>query len=625
MKFLKLKRKYSEKFKYIFIFIFAFCSIFSDILLKENNLGIQLTASSIFIFLIIGLVGSNASLLIITIINCILIFINGFNILTYIELLEIYCVWCLYRRNKKNIVIHVLVFWIILALPLIFITSYTVSQNLSIESAFFITLICINRIFNALLGNMLLDYIPFESIIGKNSGLAKIKKLSYTLIYVCIASFVVPIIIFTFSISSSNSKQISEVAVRDLKSASEFANQKVGLWTTEEKNNLKLKNLVQINLLVDMLKTYSSTSEKSVNYYLVDLNNTVITSDNTKEYMRAGMGWLKEGNLTKINSNIYKWTAARENSFFIKNYSIDYAYIYITTVDNLKVVVTIPGTVYTSKSIDLYSKILKIILPILILVGVFVMLVKYIVLNSISKFIKITSDLPQKLKNKEKVIFKKTNISEIDILIGNFQTMVDNFFNMIIEVEETNQKLQESERRLFDQAHFDSLTGLANRHYFFTYVEKVMDNFYLDEIYVDKEGIAFFFMDLDKFKTINDNFGHSVGDKILKEVASRMNNVLKSYDNSYYFAARLGGDEFVIEFVYDNKDEIIKLANNLIEAINEPLIIDENKFVPETSIGICLYPEDGEELENIFINADTSMYKAKYSGGNKFQFHSSIN
>jgi len=625
MNLLKLENKNKISFKYILLPILAFCTIFSDVLIKQNNIGVQLTLSSIFMFLIIGLFKSNASLLTITILNCVLIFINGFNILIFIEVLEIYYVWVLYRRNKKNIVIEVLIFWVGLALPVIFITSYIVSNKLNIESAFFIILISMNRIFNALIGNMLLDYIPFRRIVDRAYYPTKKRTLSNTLFHACTASIVVPIIIFSLATNSSNTDQISEIAIRDLKSASEYVSGKVSLWTDEEKNNLKMKNVLQIHNLVEMLKMYVSTSGNYVNYYLIDLNDTVIVNDNTVDYMKSGLEWLKEGSLTEIHSNTYKWTAPRENAFLIKNYSTKDAYIYITTVDNLKIAITVSEDVYANKSIDVYLDILKILIPLSLAVGVFVIVLKRFILNSISKLIEITSDLPEKLKSKEKVMFEKTNISELDILTDNFQIMVNNLSNMILNVEATNKKLQESERMLYDQAHYDSLTGLPNRHYFFKNVEEIMGNFQINEVYSNKEGIAFFFMDLDKFKSVNDNFGHSAGDKLLKEVANRMNNVLKVYESSCTFIARLGGDEFVIAFIYDDKDEISKLAKDLIEAINKPISIEDNEFIPETSIGICLYPEDGEDLESIFIKSDTSMYKAKYAGGNTFLFYSSLN
>lgn len=621
MKILKLENRQKLVLKHILIFILAFFAIFGDILLQYINLETQLTISSILIFLIIGLVGNNTSLLAVTLINFILFFINGFNILTCIEALEIYYVWFLCKRNNKNILIQVLVFWIVLALPLIFGTNYIFNLNFNMESVFSILMIFMNRIFNALIGSMILEYTPLEKIMGKAYAANKARTLSNLLIYVCLSSIVVPVIIFSLATNSNNQKQISEIAVRDLKSASKYVSQVINPWTEDEKNNLKLKNPIRIYNLIEMLEMYFFNSDNQVNFYLVDLNNKVIANENSPDYMKNGLEWLKEGKLTEVDDNVYKWEAPKENRFIIRNYSKEYAYVYVTNVNDLKIVITVSGSVYINKSIDIYLNILNVLLPLSIFVGIFSIILKKVILNSISELISTTTSLPERLKNNETIIFKNRNIFEIDLIISNFQVMIDNLRRMIVNVEEANKKLQKSERMLFEQAHYDSLTGLPNRHYFFKYVNEVIKDFHINEIYKDKEGIAFFFMDLDKFKSINDNYGHSAGDELLKGVSNRMKNVLEEYDSSCRFVSRFGGDEFVIEFIYDNKDEVIELANKLVQAIIKPITIEGNELNPGTSIGICLYPEDGKDLESFFIKSDEAMYKAKNSGGNRFEFY----
>lgn len=203
----KLEDKHKLMLRYILLSILAFCTIFSDILIQQKNLDIELTISSIFIFLIIGLERNRISLLMITLLTLILFGINGFNIVTSIEALEIYFVWFLYKNNKKNIMVQVSLFWGVLALPLIFIATYVVNSRVSIESAVVILLIFFNRVFNALVGNVILDYIPLERIIGKTHGGTKTNTLSDLLIYVTVASLLVPIMIFYLSSNSRHQKQ----------------------------------------------------------------------------------------------------------------------------------------------------------------------------------------------------------------------------------------------------------------------------------------------------------------------------------------------------------------------------------------------------------------------------------
>lgn len=624
MKLMKLENKHKLILKYILISILAFCAVFSDIFIKQKNFNNQLSVNSIFIFLIIGLSCNNIGLLIITLLNCILFKINGFNILTSIEALEIYYVLFLYRKHKKNITVEVLLFWVLLAFPLLLITNCIVNHSFSLENTFFILLIFLNRIFNVLFSEIFINYIPFERIPGITYAKTETKTISNLLIFSCIALTVIPLNLFTWTTYSNSKNEISELAVKDLKYASDYANQKVNLFTDDEKNNLKLKNPIQLYALITILKTYISSSDNSVNFYLIDFDNTIVSSTNSENYTKNGLAWLKKGTLTKIDSNIYKWTAPVENVFIPKNYSRKYDYVYVTKLNSQKIIITVSQLAYNSKYIYIYLNLLLLFVLLSLFVISFVLILKHTILSSISKLISITSDLPEKLKNNETIVFEKTNLSEINSLKNNFQSMVTILSNMILNVKATNKRLEESEQLLFKQAHFDSLTGLPNRHYFIEYAEKIIKNFYTDKIYAHKHGIAFLFLDLDKFKAVNDIFGHSSGDKLLVEVASRMNTILKTYDSPYTFIGRLGGDEFIIAFIYNTKDEIIKLADNLIASIKQPVMINDNKATVEASIGICLYPEDAKDLNNILIKSDTSMYKAKSSGNGKFLFYSSL-
>lgn len=607
--------------KCILIIFLIFSTLFSDFALQNLNMNLNLTLSSIFIFIIIGLLSSNASLIIITILSFALFAIDGFNIITLIQIIEIFYVWFFYKNNKKNIIFEVIIFGLCFSSPIIILTSYS-NNVISVEFVYFIIMLYLNRVFNALISKMILDYVPLERIFDAVHDRPKAVTLTNLVVQVSIASIVVPILLFSIATNSSNQDQISENAVKDLKSASEYLNKKVEAWSEQQIRNLKLSNPIQVYELIDMVQIYVSRDDNSVNFHLIDLDNKIISSQNSPDFMKNGLEWMKEGSVTQIEPHIYRWVAPKDTQFIIRDYTRDKVYFYETSIDKFKVIVTVSATAYDDRFINFFINLLKLIGPISIFVGVFFIIMKRLMLNSIFELISITSGLPQKLKNNETVEFAKSNIFEIDSLTINFRMMVDNLSSMILNVEATNKKLQESERLLYDQAHFDSLTGLPNRHYFIKKVEADITNFYIDEKFRNKLGIAFFFIDLDKFKAVNDTYGHSTGDKLLKQVAAMMNNVLEGYDGFSTFIARMGGDEFVIEFIYDNKDDITKLANSLISTINKPKKIDNIVLTTGISIGICMFPDDGEDIDSILLKSDSSMYKAKNSGGNKFFFYS---
>ncbi len=194
------------------------------------------------------------------------------------------------------------------------------------------------------------------------------------------------------------------------------------------------------------------------------------------------------------------------------------------------------------------------------------------------------------------------------------------------ELKKTNVKLEQEiqERRTVEKelvihkehlvrlAHYDGLTSLPNRVYFNEMLNKAISR-------AGRNGshLAILFVDLDRFKAINDAFGHSIGDKVLKEIASRFSAALRPDD----ILARLGGDEFII-LLQDISEarQIENIAKKMIAACEKPTKVDSHEFYFTASIGICVYPEHGKTLEDLQRNADIAMYQAKRSGGGVCQF-----
>ena len=175
-------------------------------------------------------------------------------------------------------------------------------------------------------------------------------------------------------------------------------------------------------------------------------------------------------------------------------------------------------------------------------------------------------------------------------------------------------KLHEQSKILDHQAHHDPLTGLPNRLLFSDRLQQGIEKAKRND-----NKLALFFIDLDRFKEINDTLGHEVGDKVLLTVTKRLQDKIRNEDTF----ARLGGDEFTI--IMENlkrSDDATLLAQKLLEVLAHPIHIDGHKLHISTSIGISLYPEDGTQASDLLKYADISMYKAKDEGRNNFQFYS---
>lgn len=190
---------------------------------------------------------------------------------------------------------------------------------------------------------------------------------------------------------------------------------------------------------------------------------------------------------------------------------------------------------------------------------------------------------------------------------GNLSHMIAIFSDM--------SEIHATQERLRYQAFHDPLTLLPSRAYFHERLREMLDS-QTDQ----PQPFAVLFMDLDNFKNVNDTMGHNMGDDLLKQVASRLKTCL----SETCFVGRFGGDEFavLIPDIYSPENDPLATARRIISEIERPFDIAGHKFFIGTSIGICQYPEHGQDMESLLRNSDTAMYRAKAAGKNQLRVYS---
>jgi diguanylate cyclase (GGDEF)-like protein/PAS domain S-box-containing protein len=182
--------------------------------------------------------------------------------------------------------------------------------------------------------------------------------------------------------------------------------------------------------------------------------------------------------------------------------------------------------------------------------------------------------------------------------------------------KKAEQQLIENQHRLDRMAHHDQLTGLPNRHYLTAFLPDA-----IAEAQAASTMLGVVFLDLDRFKHINDTRGHETGDKLLQEVATRLRAVVRDAD----VVIRMGGDEFVVVFRHvKSYDEVTLGAARIIETLNQPIIIDQHPLQTTGSIGVSLFPRDGSNMVELLKHSDTAMYQAKDRGRNNVQMFSPV-
>ena len=185
------------------------------------------------------------------------------------------------------------------------------------------------------------------------------------------------------------------------------------------------------------------------------------------------------------------------------------------------------------------------------------------------------------------------------------QRLEDEIAVKTIELEEQNKKLDHL-------AHHDVLTGLPNRLLF---LDRLDQSIKLAKRH--NTHVSVLFLDLDRFKEINDTYGHEAGDKLLQETTQRLRRCVREYDT----IARLGGDEFTVIIEGSENKKIVDIIQKIIDRIKDPISVNGNTLYTTFSIGISSFPEDGDSIEILLRNADTAMYKAKERGRNTYAFY----
>ena len=168
-------------------------------------------------------------------------------------------------------------------------------------------------------------------------------------------------------------------------------------------------------------------------------------------------------------------------------------------------------------------------------------------------------------------------------------------------------------QELARMANHDALTGLPNRYLLSDRLEQA-----IHQAHRDKNKVAVLFIDLDRFKVINDSLGHQVGDKVISVVAERLATVLREGDT----IARLGGDEFVVILASLEREEgIVSVAKKLLHSIEQSIIVNSYELFTTASVGVAVYPLDGSHQDELLKHADAAMYLSKQEGGNTFRFY----
>jgi len=351
-------------------------------------------------------------------------------------------------------------------------------------------------------------------------------------------------------------------------------------------------------------------------YSIIDEKKAFIFSDQFKKknpdiYQEANKVL---NNLEKIKLMIFK----KFFPFLETNEDIS-SYLYViksslqANVDNLDIIVETAET-NVNQSLEKMANTSRSFLTLAIVL--FIMIIVVFILFLIFTNKRMEKPLAQLIHAIQHIGDGNTNIEELEKRTDAVGILSKIVKEIDIEIFTKTKIIGEKEKILLHQAHYDSLTDLPNRFLMHDRLRQAIKKAKRNQTH-----IALMFIDLDRFKEINDSLGHHVGDQVLQETSQRFTSCIRAQDT----LARLGGDEFtiIVDDLHNPKD-IKSLARKVVQVLHDPILIDEHEFYISSSIGISIYPEHGEDIETLLRNADLAMYKAKNNGRNNFQFYQEI-
>ncbi len=244
---------------------------------------------------------------------------------------------------------------------------------------------------------------------------------------------------------------------------------------------------------------------------------------------------------------------------------------------------------------------------------------RWVVVNAYSPkegyFITVFNDITQIKKTEEELKEKNEEIMALyEELLTSKEELRQQYQELTVTQETLKkhyEELEDYQNKLHYSAYHDLLTGLPNRLSLYEKMSKYLDG-------NPDTRIAMLFIDLDNFKMINDTMGHTYGDQLLIYLGKRLSSLMVEK----YEVHRLGGDEFIVCcYDFDNRSEICRLAEEILESFESPVILGDSMLHITVSIGVSVFPEDGANPDELLQSADIAMYKAKLSGKNRFVFY----
>ncbi|MCR2807020.1 putative bifunctional diguanylate cyclase/phosphodiesterase [Paenibacillus soyae] len=522
-----------------------------------------------------------------------------------IFLMEVCWVTLLHKKTKRSPLKLNVWFWAACGLPLILLACLLSGPFDATEFVLLFFLSAVNGLFNVLLSEIIYYFVPIKRLLKRESSMRAPIPFRMALLNASIAIVAVPFLLIMM-ISGWKAYDASlHMAGQIAGSTTSILSEELSHWSEEELLGIRLRNRIQLAHLHDLLDRHADYRR----YHLTLANEDRIPLASTMALEEFKAWKPKRFAMESIEDHGFRIEMPRQSAVQLLPTERwrDANYVYKAKLDSLPLTLSVifPVSSYKDHIFQEYIYYLTSLLVSAAIAAGLALGMNRWLSQGLMQLAGSTTNLPDKLKQRVAMEWPVSGILEVNSVVHNVKEMSNNLQLMFQESEHMNEQLRMSEEKLHHLAFYDSLTGMPNRHHFRQSLEALFA-----EVDGSDERIAVMFVDLNRFKQINDSLGHAAGDVLLQHVAGRFTWLADGSSQVF----RLGGDEFVFVQRFRSEEAPGRLAEQICGCFNEPFELMGASFYTAASVGISLYPEHGQTIDDIVKKADIAMYVAKENG-----------
>lgn len=582
-------------------------------LLSEYNplswfYGYQIGLGTMFLLIVLLVYGLAGGLAAILIVYGSLALLDATTLLQALTQLAYFTVTgLLLRRFPDKVILLTSLYWLLAGFPsAFFIYAHETGFRDHLGHLFSLNAALVALV-SALAADMIVSHTPIRSWLASSSerpGYA----FNRIVLHLTLVATSLPFFIFILIRGCQEENKVLDQAIENLDTQVSVVNRDLSAWTDSDYRSLRHNGILQLEELKQDMLTNAGSRIPTKLVLLDSKFNALSVVGLDSSVIGQSFDWKLGGEIRVRSPSDSVWVPAQD--YFYPSEAWRYAYLVReTSVGDYKhAVFLMPFSPYMQETIGSYILHIRLLFVFVAATMMLTLLLNRFFFRSLTRLARATIDFPDKIALDRTIDWPKSGISEIRVLTDNFRSVAEH-------LADNFRQLAQSEARLFQLAYYDSLTDLPNR---LNMKERLAKELEAAELSGWEEYLSVLFIDLDRFKHINDTLGHIAGDCLLRLTAERLTQV----QSERAFIARISGDEFVVLLKHSEPNDAARLSERILDGFGDPYILQGHSLYVTPSIGIATAPLDGRDIDTLMKNADSAMYSAKEHGGKGYAIYS---